>query len=82
MPGGIKGLTAALPLSGIIFAYSGFEQADQLADEIKNPGRNLPRAIIISILIGTVDLRPAADRVHRRAAARATIGPRAPAGIT
>jgi amino acid transporter len=53
-PGGIKGLTAALPLSGIIFAYSGFEQADQLAGEIKNPGRNLPRAIIISILIGTV----------------------------
>src|SRR5215468_12305217 len=52
-PGGIKGLTAALPLSGIIFAYSGFEQADQLAGEIKNPGRNLPRAIIISILLGT-----------------------------
>src|SRR5436190_10904503 len=24
-PGGIKGLTAALPLAGIIFAYSGFE---------------------------------------------------------
>jgi amino acid transporter len=52
-PGGIRGLTAALPLSGIIFAYSGFEQADQLAGEIKNPGRNLPRAIITSILIGT-----------------------------
>jgi len=52
-PGGIRGLTAALPLSGIIFAYSGFEQADQLAGEIKDPGRNLPRAIIISILIGT-----------------------------
>ena len=52
-PGGIKGLTAALPLSGIIFAFSGFEQADQLAGEIKDPGRNLPRAIISSILIGT-----------------------------
>jgi amino acid transporter len=52
-PGGIRGLTAALPLSGIIFAYSGFEQADQLAGEIKDPGRNLPRAIIISILLGT-----------------------------
>ena len=54
MPGGIHGLFAALPLAGIIFAYSGFEQADQLAGEIKNPGRNLPRAIIISVLIGTV----------------------------
>src|SRR6516162_11711264 len=53
-PGGIRGLTAALPVAGIIFAYSGFEQCDQLAGEIKDPGRNLPRAIIISVLIGTV----------------------------
>jgi amino acid transporter len=53
MPGGIRALFAALPAAGIIFAYSGFEQCDQLAGEIKNPGRNLPRAIIISILIGT-----------------------------
>src|SRR5713226_5755412 len=53
-PGGIRGLTAALPVSGIIFAYSGFEQADQLAGEIKDPGRNLPRAIIIAVLIGTL----------------------------
>jgi amino acid transporter len=54
MPGGIKALFGALPAAGIIFAYSGFEQCDQLAGEIKDPGRNLPRAIIISILIGTV----------------------------
>jgi amino acid transporter len=54
MPGGIKALTASLPAAGIIFAYSGFEQADQLAGEIKNPGRNLPRAIIIAVLIGTL----------------------------
>jgi amino acid transporter len=54
MPGGVKGLFAALPLAGIIFAYSGFEQADQLAGEIKDPGKNLPRAIIIAVLIGTV----------------------------
>jgi len=53
MPGGIKALFGALPAAGIIFAYSGFEQADQLAGEIKNPGRNLPLAIIISVLIGT-----------------------------
>ena len=53
MPGGIKALFGALPAAGVIFAYSGFEQADQLAGEIKNPGRNLPRAIILAILIGT-----------------------------
>src|ERR1700751_1870317 len=53
MPGGIHALFAALPLAGIVFAYSGFEQADQLAGEIKKPGRNLPLAIIIAVLIGT-----------------------------
>jgi amino acid transporter len=53
MPGGLKALFGALPAAGIIFAYSGFEQCDQLAGEIKNPGRNLPRAIVISVLIGT-----------------------------
>src|SRR5580658_6080982 len=54
MPGGAKALFSAIPSAGIVFAYSGFEQADQLAGEIKDPGRNLPRAIILSILIGTV----------------------------
>src|SRR5437660_6281728 len=54
LPGGIRALFAALPAAGIVFAYSGFEQCDQLAGEIKNPGRNLPRAIVLSVLIGTV----------------------------
>jgi amino acid transporter len=53
MPGGAHGLFAAMATSGIIFSYSGFEQCDQLAGEIKRPGRNLPLAIIISVLIGT-----------------------------
>jgi amino acid transporter len=53
MPYGVKSLFAAIPSAGIIFAYLGFEQADQLAGEIKNPQRNLPRAIITAILIGT-----------------------------
>jgi len=51
---GLKQLFGALPSAGIIFAYLGFEQADQLAAEVKNPKRNLPLAIILSILIGTV----------------------------
>src|SRR6266496_500393 len=54
MPGGIKALFGTRPAAGIIFAYSGFEQADQLAGEIKDPGRNLPRAIILAVAIGTV----------------------------
>jgi amino acid transporter len=53
MPNGIKSVFAAIPSAGIVFAYLGFEQADQLAGEIKNPARNLPRAIIYAVLIGT-----------------------------
>jgi amino acid transporter len=52
MPYGVKALFGAIPSAGIIFSYLGFEQADQLAGEIKNPQRNLPRAIIGAVLIG------------------------------
>jgi amino acid transporter len=54
MPGGAHALFNALPAAGIIFAYSGFEQADQLAGEIKDPQRNLPRAIILAVTIGII----------------------------
>ncbi len=54
MPYGVKALFGAIPSAGIVFAYLGFEQADQLAGEVKNAQRNLPRAIIYSVLIGTV----------------------------
>jgi amino acid transporter len=50
---GLKELFAAIPGASIVFAYLGFEQADQLAGEVKDPQRNLPRAIILAILIGT-----------------------------
>ena len=53
MPYGIKALFGAIPSAGIVFAFLGFEQADQLAGEIKNPQKNLPRAIIMAVLIGT-----------------------------
>ncbi|HUY48931.1 MAG TPA: APC family permease [Streptosporangiaceae bacterium] len=52
MPYGIKALFGAIPSAGIVFAYLGFEQADQLAGEIKNPQRNLPRAILMATGIG------------------------------
>jgi amino acid transporter len=53
MPNGIKAVFAAIPGASIVFAYLGFEQADQLAGEVKNPKRNLPLAIIIACLLGT-----------------------------
>jgi amino acid transporter len=53
-PGGLKAILLAVSTSGIIFSYLGFEQADQLAGESKNPKRDIPLAIIGSIGIGTV----------------------------
>jgi amino acid transporter len=53
-PAGAKGILSAVATGGIIFALLGFEQADQLAGESKNPTRDIPRAIIGSIMIGGV----------------------------
>jgi amino acid transporter len=53
-PVSVKTLFGAIPTVGIVFAYLGFEQADQLAGEIKNPQRNLPRAVIIACGLGTL----------------------------
>jgi len=51
-PFGPKGVLGAISTAGVMFALLGFEQADQLAGEIRNPQKNLPRAIIGAILIG------------------------------
>jgi amino acid transporter len=48
----IKSILIAIPSGGIVFALLGFEQAVQLGGEAKNPKRDLPRAVILSILIG------------------------------
>jgi amino acid transporter len=53
-PDGAKGILAAVATSGIIFAYLGFEQADQLAGESRNPKRDIPRAVIGSVTIGLI----------------------------
>jgi amino acid transporter len=53
-PDGAQGILAAVATSGIIFAYLGFEQADQLAGESKNPKRDIPFAVIGSVVIGLI----------------------------
>ena len=53
-PKGLHGILLAVATSGIIFSYLGFEQADQLAGEAKNPKKDIPFAIIGSIVIGMV----------------------------
>lgn len=53
-PEGAHGILAAVSTSGIIFSYLGFEQADQLAGESNNPKRDIPVAVIGSIVLGLV----------------------------
>src|SRR5215218_2906384 len=53
-PFGITGVLSALGVGGIIFSYQGFEQAIQLGGETRNPGRNIPLAVIGSMLIGVI----------------------------
>src|SRR5215472_6035319 len=51
-PYGAHGVLAALA-AGVIFAAEGFEQAIQVGGESQNPGRNIPRAVLIAFGIGT-----------------------------
>ncbi len=51
LPYGIKGVFVAIPL-GVVFALEGFEQAAQLAGEARNPKRDVPIAVVGSMLLG------------------------------
>src|SRR5215217_7639885 len=53
-PFGITGILSALGVAGVIFAYQGFEQAIQLGGDTRNPGRNIPLAVIGSMIIGVI----------------------------
>jgi len=53
-PFGWKGIFSAIPVGGVVFAYLGFEQAIQLGAETQNPKRNIPLAVIGSMVIGIV----------------------------
>jgi amino acid transporter len=51
--GALKNILNTMP-TGVVFSLLGFEQAVQLGGESANPKRDLPRAVIGSILIGAV----------------------------
>jgi len=51
-PGGFNGVWHGASL--IFFAYIGFDAISTAAEECKNPGRDMPRGIIASLLICTV----------------------------
>jgi APA family basic amino acid/polyamine antiporter len=52
MPSGFSGVFTAAAL--IFFAFLGFENVGNIAEEVKNPKRNLPLALIISVIVSTI----------------------------
>jgi basic amino acid/polyamine antiporter, APA family len=52
MPNGFGGVMMAV--SGVFFAYIGFDAVSVLAEESKNPQKDLPRGMILSLVICTV----------------------------
>jgi amino acid transporter/nucleotide-binding universal stress UspA family protein len=54
-PAEVGGASAIMPATGLIFvSFLGFAKITTVAEELKNPGRNLPLAIVGSVVIVTV----------------------------
>jgi amino acid transporter len=51
---GAHGIFTAIATGGIVFSYLGFRQGIELAGESRNPKRNIPIAVIGSVLITAV----------------------------
>lgn len=52
MPNGFGGVMTAV--SGVFFAYIGFDAVSVMAEESRNPQRDLPRSMILSLVICTI----------------------------
>ncbi len=53
-PFGAQGVMTAIAVGGVAFAYQGFRQAIDMAGESRNPHRDVPRAVIYSLIIAIV----------------------------
>ncbi|MEV7187544.1 APC family permease [Kitasatospora sp. NPDC093102] len=53
-PNGWSSVFTAVAVSGIVWAFNGFQSPLNLAGEARNPGKSLPKAVIGSILIALV----------------------------
>jgi len=53
-PRGVAPIFAAVGTAGIIFAYTGFRAAMDYSGEARNPRRDVPRAMVLSVLITIV----------------------------
>ncbi|MFB6201512.1 MAG: amino acid permease [Halorhabdus sp.] len=53
-PSETGGAAAVLPATGLVFvSFLGFAKITTVAEELKNPGKNLPRAVVGSVVIVT-----------------------------
>jgi amino acid transporter len=50
-PFGLPGIFSAVSSGGVVFAFLGFRMAVDLGGEAKNPGRDVPLAIVIAVVI-------------------------------
>ncbi|KAB7766915.1 APC family permease [Xanthomonas maliensis] len=53
-PTGMAGVEAAISAGGIIFAYLGLTPIVSVASEVRQPQRNIPIALILSVALSTV----------------------------
>lgn len=53
-PYGLHGILAAMPLGGVIYSFIGSNTVLQLAGETKNPQRNIPLALIGTMILCTI----------------------------
>jgi amino acid transporter len=53
-PDGFHGILATVATGGVIFSFQGLEQAVQFGGETADPKRNIPCAVIGSMVVGTV----------------------------
>lgn len=51
---GFQGILIAIPATGILFSFGGYRQVADMAGEIRNPKRNLPLAIGITLVVQSV----------------------------
>jgi APA family basic amino acid/polyamine antiporter len=94
MPRGVAGVSSAAAL--IFFAYLGFDELGNFAEEMRHPARDLPRALFVSVAATTlvyiavalsatalVDWRTlGASDAPLALVARRVLGPRADAALT
>ena len=75
--GGVGGQAGCWPLLPVMFAYSGWNAASYLAEEIRDPGRNVPLAlglgtacvVVIYVLLNLCTSMPCRSPSSRRRAA-------------